>query len=288
MCIVHILPVFLIFSLYSNWFDEQKTFPVKPDPVDVVIACHEKDIVILPLCIKNVRLYVKNVRRVIVVSEKQFTQEAEWFDESCMPFSKKSIAEEFSSIDPNFKQDQAKIKRVGWYFKQIMNFYAAFVIPEISSNLLILDADTVFLKPVDFVDENGIMLHAPGTEYYPAYFAHMQRFLPGLKKVFEQHSGISHHMLFQRSILEDLFNLVESHHKIEFWRAYCRCVDVKEIGFSGAADYEIYFNFVLMRTNQIKLRPLEWANITKRSEIIPHQDKGYAFVSWHSYSRQDE
>lgn len=274
-------------NLCAHWADTIKIFPVKPDPIDIVIACHEKDIEILPLCIKNARQYVKNARRVIILSEKPFTQEAEWFDESRMPFSKKSIAEEFSLIDPTFKQDPNKIKRVGWYFKQIMNFYAAFVIPGVSSNILILDADTVFLRSTEFVDDQGVMLHAPGTEHYQAYFDHMQRFLPGLKKVLKEHSGISHHMLFQKPILEDLFSLVESHHNLKFWQAYCRCVDIKEIALSGSADYEIYFNFVLMRTKQIKLRPFKWANITKRSDIKPHQEQGYTFVSWHSYNRED-
>lgn len=281
--------IFLFFNTFAQpeWFKEIKRFELPANPIDVVICCHEKDKAIIKLCIQGVKNFVKGARRIIVISEKSYTTEAEWFDERKFPFSKRSIEKEFSLIDPLFKKDFNKIKRVGWYFKQLMNFYAAFVIPNISTNILILDADTVFLQPVEFLDEDQTMLHVTGVENYKAYFEHMERLLPGLKRVIEEHSGISHHMLFQTPILKDLFHLVESHHKLEFWKAYCRCVEPKEIAFSGAADYEIYFNFVLMRCGQIKIRPLKWKNITEISLLNKYKKEKYDFISWHSYSRED-
>ncbi len=278
---------FITIIINSNWYQETKHYDLNNDPIDVIIACHEKDAKVLPLCINSVKKFVKNYRRIIILSEKQFTNEAEWFDESLFPFSKKSIANEFSLIEPKFFENPRNVVRVGWYFKQIMNFYAEFIVPNISKNILILDGDTIFLKPVEFLDDEGNMLHVPGTENYLAYFEHMGRLLPGLKKVYENYSGISHHMLFQKPILEDLFNLVESHHKIPFWQAYCRCVEPNEIQHSGSADYEIYFNFVLMRTKQIKLRSLKWENISRISLLNYYIQNGYDFVSWHSYTRED-
>lgn len=270
------------------WFNKIKKFDLPKRPIDVVICCHEKDKKVLLLCIKGVKDFVENVRRIIVISEKPFTNEAEWFDESLFPFSKKSIGKEFSLIDPSFSTHTKKVNRCGWYFKQLMNFYSAFIVPNISTNILILDADTIFLKPVAFVDDKERMLHAPGTENYSAYFEHMNKLLPGLKRVVPKYSGISHHMLFQVPILKDLFKLVENHHKTEFWKAYCKCVDPKEIALSGSADYEIYFNFVLMRTKQIKIRPLKWKNISKISLLDDYKKGNYDFVSWHSYIRVDD
>lgn len=273
---------------YSNWFNETKKFNLSNNPIDIVIACHEKDKEVLNLCINGVKKFVKNSRRIIVISERSFTNKAEWFNEVLFPFSKRSISEEFNLIEPSFFKDPNKIKRVGWYFKQIMNFYAPFIVPGISENVLILDADTIFLRPVEFIDQSGNMLHVPGVEHYQAYFDHMNRLLPGLKKVYPKYSGISHHMIFQKPILEDLFNLIESHHKVPFWKAYCRCVSPKEMQYSGSADYEIYFNFVLMRSkDQIKIRELKWENITRISSLNDYIKKGYDFVSWHSYHRTD-
>src|SRR3989339_1475923 len=203
----HYITLLMVFTVCAkNWFEEKRIYNLNAsDPIDVLIACHEKDQDVLQLCIQSAKKHVQNVRRIIVASDRRLSDDAEWYDESLLSFSKKSISDEFSSLDPSFKTSPEKQARVGWYFKQILNFYAPFEIPNISSNVLILDADTVLLRTVTFVDEEGNMLHAPGAEYHIPYFEHMQKFLPGLKRVFHKLSGISHHMLFQRAVLEDLF-----------------------------------------------------------------------------------
>ena len=88
--------------------------------------------------------------------------------------------------------------QVGWYYQQLLKLYAAFVIPDISSNVLIVDADTIFLNPVHFLNAQHAGLYNPGTEYNPPYFEHAAKLIPNFKKLFPQHSGISHHMLFQK------------------------------------------------------------------------------------------
>ena len=45
-----------------------------------------------------------------------------------------------------------KEKRIGWYYQQLLKQYAPFVIPKISSNVLILEPDTIFLKQVTFMN----------------------------------------------------------------------------------------------------------------------------------------
>jgi hypothetical protein len=281
------LSLFLISLHASNWLEKRIVFNVNNDPIDVFIACHEKDQDILQICVDGAKKYIKNVRRIIVASDRRLTDKAEWFDEADLPFSKKDIAREFAQRDPFFEESIQKKRRVGWYFKQIMNFYAPLVVPGISSNVLILDADTVFLKPVSFVDSKGTMLQAPGTEYHKPYFEHMERFLPGLKRVYLKYSGISHHMLFQRAVLKDLFHLVEKHHQCKFWQAYCRSVAIKDIPSSGSADYEIYFNFVLQRSDQMKIRPLKWTNINQLKLIKQYQKNNFDFVSCHHWLRED-
>ena len=102
----------------------------------------------------------------------------------------------------------------GWYYQQLLKLYALYAIPKISSNVLCLDSDTVFLNPVSFISEEGGSLFNPGYEYHKPYFEHIARFVPGLKKVYPKYSGISHHMLFQKPIMDDLFADVEKKHGI--------------------------------------------------------------------------
>lgn len=175
--------------------------------------------------------------------------------------------------------------RIGWIYQQFLKLYAAFVIPDISSNVLIIDADTIFLNETQFMDDASNPLFNPSTEYTPVYFEHAERVLPGLKKIFAEYSGISHHMLFQRPILEDMFQIIEDVHGMQAWRVMCRCIRHEYLGrdVSSMSEYELYFNFV-MRGRQGKIRPLKWDNIRFNKNVIDaYRLSGFNYVSCHSW-----
>jgi Family of unknown function (DUF6492) len=173
---------------------------------------------------------------------------------------------------------------VGWYYQQLLKLYAPFVIPDLSPNVLVLDSDTFFLNPVKFINTANGGLYNVGKEYVPLYFKHADQLTGGLvKKKYRKYSGVTHHMLFQKPVLEDLFKVVEDVHQIEFWKAFCLCVD--SIHYSGASEYELYFNFVLSRTDQVEIRQLKWKNVRKIGLINKSRKIGYHYISCHSYSR---
>ena len=267
-------------SLIAN-----KHYIFSPDPIDVVIPCTDKDVCNLELCIAGIKKNCSQIRRIIVVSSRPLTNNAEWFNEVNYPFSKKETAlwllkgnEEAAT---NFMLSASS--RLGWYYQQLLKLYAPFVIPGISSNVLILDSDSVFLNPIGFLNENSEAFYNPSTEYHEPYFSHANRLLPGLHRLYPEYSGISHHMLFQRAVLEDLFSLVESHHQIPLWQAFCYSVDLKNLSASGASEYEIYFNFIFSRTNQAHMRQLKWLNTNRIDRIDKFRSKGYHYVSFHTW-----
>ncbi|PIS02157.1 MAG: hypothetical protein COT85_06380 [Chlamydiae bacterium CG10_big_fil_rev_8_21_14_0_10_42_34] len=274
--------LFLSLVAASLFADFSKTvYPLSLEPIDVVIPCHKKDCGSLERCVKAIRKYGLNIGRVIVVSSEPLTMNAEWFDENNFPFSKDDLLREI------YRGKEEKMHRglcrIGWIYQQFLKLYAFSVIPNISSNILILDADTIFLKPTAFLSSSGEPFFNPGKEYYPPYFDHAQRLLPGFRKVFPKHSGICHHMLFQRPILEDLFDQISRVHGIKPWKAIARCIDYKEVKRSCLSEYEIYFNFVFMRTDQAHLRKLKWKNIESLDQVKDYKKKGYDYVSCHVY-----
>ncbi len=274
-------------EIIHNVVQHEKTYDTLPaDPIDVVFICHPKDSRTLDLAINGARLNVENIRRVIVVSATRLTNNAEWFDEAAFPFNKASVSLEIFNGNKTLANNYLMVKdtRIGWIYQQFLKLYAPFVIPGISSNVLTIDADTIFLNSVSFIDEAGKALFNPGKEFVPCYFAHAARLLPGFKKLYAAYSGISHHMLFQRAILEDLFSMIQSVHKTEPWRAFCRCIDLNEIFGSAFSEYEIYFNFVFARTEQVKIRLLRWNNIKfDQKKIDYHAKNGFDYVSCHTY-----
>lgn len=263
------------------------TYALTNEPIDVVIPCTDKDLLTLNLCIRGIRANGQNIRRIIVVSDKKLTDEAEWFDEKNYPFTKYEIALEI--FGGNHEEAQKFISsprtRVGWIFAQCLKLYAAFVIPNISSNILCLDSDTVFLNPVTFLNKSGGGMYNPGTEYHMPYFQHMQKLLPGLKRLWTQHSGISHHMIFQKPIIDNLFAMIEAYHHTDTWRAICRCIDRNAVYGSAFSEYEIYFNFAFARTQQVSLRFLKWENTGQLNTINSYNKSGFHYISCHSYMR---
>ena len=254
------------------------------DPIDVVIPCIKKDQRTLDLAISGIKENGYNIRNVYLVAPECLSTNAIWIDEKSFPFTQKDIAVQI------FDNDEAKASgymsskdsRTGWIYQQLLKFYAPFVIPGISQNVLILDADTVFLKPVKFQAQSGAALFNPSPEYYPPYFEHAYRVIPGFRKVFAHYSGVSHHMLFQRCVLEDLFQIIKKTHKAEPWIALIKNIDKKDLFGSGLSEYEIYFNFVFSHDNQVQIRPLKWVESGNLKKLQEYKDAGYDYVSFHS------
>ncbi len=171
-------------------------------------------------------------------------------DESIFPFKISTVAEYHGSRPRN-----------GWYLQQLIKLYSSIIIPGIRENYLVLDADTYFLRPTSFF-ENGIILYNAGTENYDFYFNHMKRLHPSLQRVDPGLSGICHHMMFNRRFIMNLFTLVQQNHKgVEFWKVFLKEVDPTLYDLSGASEYEIYFNFMLIYNPRfMKVRPLRWIN----------------------------
>ena len=255
-------------------------------PIDVVIPSVEKDLPTLNLCIEGIRKNGRNIRRVIVVSQKPLSSQAEWFDESRYPFSLQEVAQILAKGDVrDLETLLAPGGRGGWYYQQLLKFYAPFVIPDISPNVLILDSDTIFLNPVQWLNENSGGMYNVGIEYHLPYFQHAACLIPGFRKIFPQHSGIVHHMLFQKGVIEQLFDEVEQVHGVPFWKAFCHLVGQEHLAGSGASEYEIYFNYVFAHTSQVSLRGLLWRNIDSMDEVEKFRKQGYHYVSYHSYAR---
>lgn len=271
----------------SKKTENQKTeYSLSDDPIDVVIVSHQKDQETLDDCIEGLEENCEGIRRIIVVSAERLTKNAEWFDESQFPFNKQSITNHIAQGKLKATMQLfARTRNAGWYYQQLLKLYSPFIIPDISANVLVCDADTIFLNPVQFLNDahGGLFCVSPHPAMH-RYLKHAARLLPGFKRIHPEHYGVCHHMLFQRPILKDLFKIVEKHHEMPFWKAFCACVNIKE---GGASEYELYYNFALSRTDQVELRPLKWTNSPHLEKIDTFKKNGYHFVSFHTYLREE-
>lgn len=276
-------------ALAEPCFLKKVTYALRDEPIDVVIPAVEKDLETLELCIAGIRENCIGVRDIYVISKKELTQNALWFCENLYPFDKFAIASVIF-------QDQARMgeyfanknNRIGWIYQQLLKLYAPFVIPGISSNVLVVDSDTIFLNRTSFLNDVFEPLFNPGSEYHIPYFVHASKLLHGFKRILPL-SGISHHMLLQKSVLEGLFEVVQAQSGMEFWKTFSQIISAEglltETITSPCSEFEIYFNFMLSTSDQAHVRELKWENIATLNDLSHYKTNGYNYVSAHAYLR---
>lgn len=189
--------------------------------------------------------------------------------EDIFPFSMKTV----SNI-------HGELSRNGWYLQQLLKLYALLVIPDILDRCLILDSDTFFLKPTVFIDDENQCLYASGDEYNTPYFEHINRLDIELSKIYENLSGICHHMMFEKVYITEIINKIEEKHNDTFYNVFLKLIT--DTSGAGASEYEIYFNYMFQNhSDKVKIRDLAWLNCRSLSEL----NSEYDYISYHWYMR---
>lgn len=175
--------------------------------------------------------------------------------------------------------------RNGWYLQQLLKLYSGICIPNILNRYLVIDSDTFFIKPTIFIDAQNKCLYNYGTEYHTPYFDHMKRLHSSFEKMENNKSGICHHMIFETQYIKEIFDMVEELHNGPFWQVFLHKVDKYHIPFSGASEYEIYFNYMLkVHADKIIIRKLEWNNCVSNIDTID-SITNVDYISHHHYMR---
>lgn len=238
---------------------------------DIVICVGPNDLDVIDKMITFTKKNIIGYNKIFLISSKKdlIIDGTITIDENSLPITIETINNKFG-----------KNKRNGWYLQQLYKLYASHYIDELLDTYLVIDSDTYFLKPTIFINNYGQYLFNVGKEYHKPYFYHMNKMHNSLKKV-SNYSGICHHMIFNKQILNNLFTLVEKNHDgKKFWEVFLESVDPNHI-FAGASEYEIYFTYMLLYfPKKMEIRKLKWKNSKK---LI--NDSNYDYLSIHHYIR---
>jgi len=240
---------------------------------DIVIPVGPNDINIIKKQLEYTKKNIIGYRNIYLISyDKSLEVEnCITITEDIFPFSIDTVA-----------NIHGKNKRNGWYFQQLLKLYSGLVIPQILDRYLVIDADTFFLKPTEFIRDNKCLYNF-GTEYHIDYFEHMKKLDKNLIKQDINKSGICHHMMFETKYIKLLFNIIENNHNDIFYNIFLK--NVYSVNLSGASEYEIYFNFMLKDyNNEIIIRPLNWIN-TCSIDNHNNNHNNYDYISCHHYMR---
>lgn len=159
----------------------------------------------------------------------------------------------------------------GWFLQQLLKFYAGSILN--LTDYVILDADVVWFQETKFIASNHQYYYASSCQYHAPYLAVIPR-ITGCPLFEDQpvwRSGIVHHMVFVRYVLESLITTAEKFHGIPFWKILlnvsalemtCRAPKTSICGAgSTLSEYELYFNYARKYYPEtVSLRPLLWTN----------------------------
>jgi virulence-associated protein VapD len=246
--------------------------------ISVLITCAAKDQEMLTLVLQRLTSYGRGLGRVLVVSPHMPTPTdgltVDWLHDDQLPLKKAWVSRHLGA-------DVA----VGWWWQQLVKLLALQWWPHLGEKLLVWDSESVLLKPLRFQDPEGRVWLHPASELHVAYTNHMQLLLPGLQRFNPSISGITHWMVFDRSILQDLIRRVENHWRMSFWQSYLAVVDPEWRVQGGASEYDLYFNFALQfHPGRVRLRSLPWCVSGEIDQLFKLGDH-FQYVTLHRHLR---
>lgn len=226
------------FKRQSLKFEKKNPFTWSEKSIDIFIPVVEKDLEVLPYTIhyarKNLLHPIKNVYIVAPESEKIRDCAKQM---GCV-FIEENTVLPFTMQDIDYFPGNSD--RRGWLFQQLLKLNADEICE--CENILILDADTLLMRPQSFFYKDQVILNNSEECYYPYRVMYHDLIQEEAKGDF---SFVTHMMLFQKSKLNDLKTHVENVHGKIWYEAIFDLIDKNE--YSAFSEYETYGQFVSSR-----------------------------------------
>ena len=201
-------------------------------PLDVVIPLVEKDLITAERTVESVRAMIlhpiENIYIVAPESEKirSFCQK-----QGCIFILENDAVDDFEKIR----------KQGGWILQQFIKLNADRYTK--SENILVVDGDTVFLRPQVFINDRKKIytfhIHSDYTDLRKKFTRDLLKTSRYFKLDF-----ISHHMVLNRTWLKELKEKISELHNCSWQQAILNQLTSNRNGFS---EYDIYATYVFLK-----------------------------------------
>lgn len=258
--------------------------------LDVVTACQAADLRILRLASAGLQRYVRLGRLHVITAARDFRRfrdelgtEVALIDEDTF-IPGMSLAAVRALRLPGFPQG------AGWYFQQLLKLQFCQVNPE-DDYYLIWDADTVPLRPLEFIDENGAMLFTVADEAHAPYFDTYRKLLG--EEPHREFSFISQHMPVRKSILCEMLGKIDSRFPGDEHWAWKILRNLEGTHVNLFSEYEMFGHYVKNHyPNQAVFRRLPWLRSgslavggVPSGPELERMGKEYAFAAFEASQR---
>jgi hypothetical protein len=259
--------------------DNSPTTSDRDRELTVVIPAAEKDAQALMHCLKSARGLIRHrLAGILVIAPesdvlRQITGEA---------------GETFILEDVFLPRAASELNCRGWLLQQFIKFNAAFHVP--TMDYLVLDADTVFLRPQTFFRSNKTILRY--SDQYELLYNRSLQMTFGHRKRFPV-SFVTHHMIFNVDLVKNLLSFVEHRHKQPWYEYILTDVDGAHQHLISFSEYETYGNFVVSQPGWRKQFQTEYWNgedscaddLPRLSQLQHRVPQAISSISFHQHTQ---
>jgi hypothetical protein len=277
-----------LFGLKKSRLVRSLALPVDPlggsetdlPSIDVAVPCGPNDIAMLPVVLDRVKNGSTNpiARKFAVVPPRLLSQAQD------LAGDRFTVVDEALLLGPEVL-DLVMVRfptRSNWVVQQLVK--VAFVLQSEAPGVLILDADTMLLKPRTWLTSRGVQVLTPTMEWHQDYYNFLRTVSPPSWPG-PRYSFVPHHMLMQPDVLRSVMEqsgLRELHDLVQ--ALGCETDYPNQSMF--CIEYELYAQGMLaIRPEDVALA--KWSNIGVRRtpDAIAHSEAvgDFMSVSLHHY-----
>jgi len=207
---------------------------------EVLLVFAPKDNAIAGRAVQHLRqhLQVKDVSAITRRDNFAFVNRTFPHSAKCLDEDQVIPGVSYESLKDYFSNRGVAQRRVGWYYQQFLKM--AYSLHTQQSHYLIWDADTLLLRPMNFLSKDGKTLFSKHERIWDPYFVTMYRLL-GLDRQVD-FSFIGEHMMVETAVMRELLSAFGSKHNW-VW-TILDAVSDRELERSGFSEYETYGNFM--------------------------------------------
>ena len=248
---------------------------------DVITILHEKDLPIYQKHVSFNKKFLEKSSDFYYVAKKEYDIESNFINEDIFPFSNKNVKNYLKGVIPS--------NRCGWYFQQLLKLYIFRTSCKLKPYILILDADIIFIEFISLFDPQP-KIHFIDKKIHEPYVSTINYLFPMLP-IKKKMSGVCHHMVFKKDIVEEILRNIEKRFKKPAWKAILDSVKhyVTHNGYniSILSEYEIYFHFVKKyKKNQYIIKKFDQFIDTNIKNMNWIDKPKLKFIGNHSWKRK--
>lgn len=258
-------------------------------PIEILFVSTHKDFPILPHAVRCAIRVTSNFTnlRITIITPDRYVEELE----DLMKDYNVKVEKESRYFDEKVLRllEGCFQARCGWVLQQLLKL--EFVVSSEAAGVLIIDSDTLLLEKRKWLGNDGSQLLTPTWEYNRPYYEFLDSI--GISEIEPEFTFVSHHMLMQPKIVNELFEYAG-------WRDTADLIDLicslptNEEHSPFSLDYELYAQYLYSKHPE-KVVLGKWSNkaiarnaSSKNSDLLiraavkENSDK-FASLSFHSY-----